>query len=114
MNSKETNPGSDKKYYDMLIDLSYLESYNLEVCSEIGRGGFGVVYKCRNKLKTRKYALKVLFSTAFPEIISSELAFLRILNENPSIPKLIQAFQHDCKVHILMEYKKNNRFIVDF
>ena len=112
MSTKEKKCFSEKKYYNKLIDLTYLEKYNLEIHSEIGRGGFGVVYKCKSHNNNKKYALKILFSTAFPEMISSELAFLKILKDKDLMPKLVQAFSYDFKVHILMEYNKNDRFIV--
>lgn len=110
---KSLDRGSiENKYYCKLVDFSYLEKYNLNVLAEIGRGGFGVVYKCQNKQKTKKYALKILFSTAFPHMISSELAFMRIMRDNVSMPKIINAFEHNYKFHFLMEYQKNDRFIV--
>lgn len=113
MESKEKKMGVENKYYNKLRDLSYLDNYNIKICSEIGRGGFGVVYKCKNRQETEKYALKILYSTAFPEMISSELAFLRIVSTNSSMPKLIKCFQHELQIHILMKYEKNDRFIVN-
>ena len=107
-----TKPTSDKKYYNRLFKHSYLLDYDIELIKEIGRGGYGVVYKCCDIKKTKKFALKILFSTAFPEMISSELAFLRILKKCPKSVKMIKAFHHDCQLHILMEYGKNDRFIV--
>jgi len=109
---KPKDPISEKKYFGKLLDSSYLTDHNLELISEIGRGGFGVVYKCRDLKKTKKFALKILFSTAFPEMISSELAFLRILKNSSKSVKMIKAFHHEHQLHILMEYGKNDRFIV--
>ena len=37
-------PQSDK-YYRINADFGYLSEYNYEITKEIGRGGYGVVYK---------------------------------------------------------------------
>lgn len=112
MKSLDKESPVEKKYYCKLVDFSYLEKFSLNVSAEIGRGGFGVVYKCHNKQKTKKYALKILFSTAFPQMISSELAFMRIMRDKVAMPKIIDAFEYDYKFHFLMEYQKTDKFIV--
>ena len=33
------------KYYKIKADFSYLATYNYRITKEIGRGGYGVVYK---------------------------------------------------------------------
>ena len=33
------------KYYKIKADFGYLASYNYKITKEIGRGGYGVVYK---------------------------------------------------------------------
>jgi hypothetical protein len=33
------------KYYKIKADFSYLRAYNYKITKEIGRGGYGVVYK---------------------------------------------------------------------
>lgn len=35
----------NEKYYKIRADFDYLKSYNYEVTKELGRGGYGVVYK---------------------------------------------------------------------
>lgn len=37
-------PQTDK-YYKIKADFTYLNSYNYKITKEIGRGGYGVVYK---------------------------------------------------------------------
>ena len=58
---------------------------------ELGRGGYGVVYKgyiiglssfaYQNGImdKTKKYAIKVNFSTVSPELIFAEIGFLKLV-----------------------------------
>lgn len=41
---KEKIPHNDK-YYKIKADFSYLKQYNYRITKEIGRGGYGVVYK---------------------------------------------------------------------
>lgn len=43
-NTAEKVPQNDK-YYRITADFSYLSNYNYEITKEIGRGGYGVVYK---------------------------------------------------------------------
>lgn len=104
----------EKKYYPRLVQFDYMEKRKINVVAEIGRGGFGIVYKCINMENSKKYALKILYSTAFPELISSELTFLRLLYSKPCMPKLVDSFVHDYKLHILMDYQKSDHFIEFF
>jgi serine/threonine protein kinase len=39
-----------------------------EVMREIGRGGFGVVYECRNKVLDKEYAVKVVILPQNPKM----------------------------------------------
>lgn len=34
-----------EKYYDIKADFTYLKNYNYHITRELGRGGYGVVYK---------------------------------------------------------------------
>jgi len=38
------------KYYKIKADFGYLNSYNYKITKEIGRGGYGVVYKVSHYL----------------------------------------------------------------
>lgn len=38
------------KYYRIAADFRYLSKYSYEITKEIGRGGYGVVYKVSIKL----------------------------------------------------------------
>ena len=43
--SKKEKVTQDDKYYKVTADFSYLKNYNYKITKEIGRGGYGVVYK---------------------------------------------------------------------
>ncbi len=52
MADKKTDPKKQKiassdKYYKIKADFSYLKTYNYKITKEIGRGGYGVVYKVK-------------------------------------------------------------------
>lgn len=42
---KKTKSNQTDKYYKIKADFAYLLSYNYRITKEIGRGGYGVVYK---------------------------------------------------------------------
>lgn len=42
---KKTKVSQTDKYYKIKADFSYLRAYNYKITKEIGRGGYGVVYK---------------------------------------------------------------------
>jgi hypothetical protein len=42
---KKPRVNQNDKYYKIKADFSYLSSYNFRITKEIGRGGYGVVYK---------------------------------------------------------------------
>lgn len=44
-NSKKPKVSQTDKYYKIKADFSYLSTYNYKITKEIGRGGYGVVYK---------------------------------------------------------------------
>ena len=43
--SKKEKVSQNDKYYKIKADFSYLKQYNYKITKEIGRGGYGVVYK---------------------------------------------------------------------
>lgn len=40
----------NEKYYKIKADFSYLQNFNYEITKELGRGGYGVVYKVGGSL----------------------------------------------------------------
>ncbi len=148
--TKPLIPSQDDRYLkDVSAEImKYLEKYGYLITSEIGRGGYGVVYKARLNIelldrvvedsdsenqesyssleindstkgsihsKRRnliKVAIKTMFSTTYPEVVLSELCFLRILNGKEHMPILIDSFFENQKAHIVFEYFKHDLFIV--
>jgi hypothetical protein len=43
--SKKPKVSQTDKYYKIKADFGYLSAYNYKITKEIGRGGYGVVYK---------------------------------------------------------------------
>ena len=44
-NNKKPKVNQTDKYYKIKADFTYLSAYNYKITKEIGRGGYGVVYK---------------------------------------------------------------------
>lgn len=42
---KKEKVAQNDKYYKINADFTYLKNYNYKITKEIGRGGYGVVYK---------------------------------------------------------------------
>jgi hypothetical protein len=51
---KKEKVSQNDKYYKIKADFSYLKQYNYKITKEIGRGGYGVVYKVPISYKTRQ------------------------------------------------------------
>ena len=96
----------------------------MEIVKEVGRGGYGVVYKVHiyviQALSTydenikEEYAVKINFNTVAKELIYSEGAFLKICKEKRNLPKLVNFFDYENSTHIVTEYFSHTPFIVNF
>jgi len=59
---KRPKANNNDKYYKVRADFSYLATYNYKITKEIGRGGYGVVYKV-TYLLCRQSALRAAVSS---------------------------------------------------
>lgn len=78
-NSKKDKVPQNDKYYKINADFSYLKHYNYKITKQIGRGGYGVVYKVHifskqaNDMNNAESlcAIKINFNTVSRELIYS-------------------------------------------
>ena len=70
--TKKTKVSQTDKYYKIKADFGYLAAYNYKITKEIGRGGYGVVYKV-NSIIFRPSALKAILISNTPSKSTSTL-----------------------------------------
>jgi serine/threonine protein kinase len=102
MEKKRTfNP---QKYYNEKADFTYLKEFGYEVTKELGRGGYGVVYKGKRIANDQPVAIKINFNTVARELIYNEIAFLKLVQGGAQFPKVLDLFIHTGVTHIVLEY----------
>ena len=98
----------DKKVYN--IDLEEIVRYQKGI--RLGKGGFAVCYNCIC-LNTKKiYAIKEINKNKYSDtdkysLINNEIKIHKPL-EHPNIVKLIDTFERNEKLYLLLEYCENN------
>jgi len=83
-----------------------------EVVGEIGRGGFGVVYKARDPLMDRVVAIKLMLKDASEDVAAAEAQLARFQREakitgNLNHPNLVTIFElgsHEGQPYLVMEF----------
>ena len=83
-----------------------------EVVGEIGRGGFGVVYKARDPLMDRVVAIKLMLKDASEDVSAAEAQLARFQREakitgNLNHPNLVTSFElgsHEGQPYLVMEF----------
>ena len=72
-----------------------LEAAGFERPEEIGRGGFGVVYRCRQSSLDRVVAIKVLLADMEPRNIERFLREQRAMGRLSGHPNIVNVLQAD-------------------
>lgn len=105
-------PSLSKK--DSVCSVSFADSESrfekeFQVISELGKGHFGVIKKCRNRLDGLEYAVKVTKHKwkgergkleALQEVFA--LSALSVCDDNPYIVKYFNGWIEDCKLYIVV------------
>ena len=78
---------------------------DLEVCEEVGRGGFGVVYRGIIKLTLTEVAIKQIDLEEQPDLdeINNEIAII-LECRHPNITRFLGCFVRNYRLWVIMEY----------
>ena len=102
------------------MDFSYLRiNYKIQIVSEVGRGGYGVVYKGVHPPFEKgeqaggvQVAVKINFNTCSKEMVLSEAAFLMLASGLQGMSRFYNLFTFDDVTHLVTYYFDNQPFIV--
>ncbi|KAF5795548.1 putative protein kinase CAMK-CDPK family [Helianthus annuus] len=81
---------------------------DFQICEELGRGRFGVVYRCFSTISGDSFACKsidkrLLSDPTDRECIDKEPKILQLLNRSPNIIQIHGLYENDDYVHIVMD-----------
>mmetsp|Transcript_27602 Transcript_27602/g.20724 ORF Transcript_27602/g.20724 Transcript_27602/m.20724 type:complete len:119 (-) Transcript_27602:815-1171(-) len=82
---------------------------------EIGRGSYGVVFKCiacneedvDESGKRRTYAVKRIFPTINAAFVLIEMLILKVLNGENNVTDLINVYRLEGQISLVFKYQKN-------
>lgn len=79
-----------------------------QLCEEIGRGRFGIVYRCFSPLTGDSYACKsidktLLLDSTDRECLEKEPKILQLLSGHPNILHLFKIYEDDTYLHLISE-----------
>lgn len=79
-----------------------------QICQEVGRGKFGVVYRCVSTVSGDSFACKsidkrTLIDSIDRECIEKEPKILQILSKHPNIVKIHSSYEDETYLHMIMD-----------
>ncbi|KAK9050292.1 hypothetical protein SSX86_030738 [Deinandra increscens subsp. villosa] len=88
--------------------MSQSLNQNYQICEEVGRGRFGVVYRCFSAVSGDSFACKsidkrLLSDSTDRECVDKEPKFLQLLTGNPNIVQIHSLHEDDDHLHIVMD-----------
>ncbi|QSE81038.1 serine/threonine protein kinase [Rhodococcus koreensis] len=86
----DADPSATQRDVDVAIELS---AAGFEDAAEIGRGGFGVVYRCEQEDLERTVAVKVLTSNLDPENLARFIREQRAMGRMSGHPNIVDIYQ---------------------
>ncbi|RYE39851.1 MAG: protein kinase [Hyphomicrobiales bacterium] len=104
-----TDPDPQETQRDTRSDVrADLEAAGFEDPEEIGRGGFGVVFRCRQRSLDRVVAVKVLTTAVSPEDIDRFVREQRAMGRLSGHPNVVTVFQAEVTTrgspYLVMQY----------
>lgn len=80
------------------------------VCEEIGRGRFGVVFRCYSSVSGDSFAVKSIDKSLISEdsidrqCIYNEAKIMQILSPNPNVLQIFDVYEDETHLHIVLEF----------
>ncbi|XP_052191214.1 phosphoenolpyruvate carboxylase kinase 1-like [Diospyros lotus] len=79
------------------------------VCEEIGRGRFGIVYRCYEAGSGESFAVKSIEKRLIADdsidrqCLYNEAKIMQLLSPNPNIVEIFHLYEDECHLHIVLE-----------